>query len=84
MSEDRTSLVWAAINAVADREDAMLSLRHALVALRSHAYSSGRTLNEVAGDVVAGRLRLHPNGRPRGPGPRPDGRRPETASRLPS
>ena len=35
-----------------------ISLRDAMARLRGEAFSSGRSLNETAGDVVAGRLQL--------------------------
>jgi hypothetical protein len=34
------------------------SVADALVRLRAHAYAEGRALSDVAGDVIAGRLRL--------------------------
>jgi hypothetical protein len=35
-----------------------ISLRDAIAMLRGHAFSSGRSISETAGDVVAGRLQL--------------------------
>jgi hypothetical protein len=37
-----------------------VSVADALVRLRAHAYAEARPLSDVAGDVVAGRLRLSP------------------------
>jgi hypothetical protein len=34
----------------------------ALIRLRAYAYANDRALREVAGDVVARRLRFHPDG----------------------
>jgi AmiR/NasT family two-component response regulator len=39
-----------------------LDLADALAVLRAHAFTSGRPLNDVAGDVVARRLRFHLGG----------------------
>jgi len=39
-----------------------LALTDALAVLRAHAFASGRPLNDVAGDVVARRLRFHLGG----------------------
>jgi hypothetical protein len=39
-----------------------LALADALAVLRAHAFTSGRPLNDVAGDVVARRLRFHLGG----------------------
>ena len=40
-----------------------VSIADALALLRGHAYTTGRELHEVAGDIVAGRLRLPPEDR---------------------
>lgn len=42
--------------------DLGVSLADAMARLRAHAYAQDRPLQDVARDVVAGRLRLEPDG----------------------
>jgi len=66
------SVVHQASGMVAVQLD--VSIREALVRLRARAFAEGRPLTEVAGDVVARRLRFHPDANPAGP-PRGDATR---------
>ncbi|QMU70678.1 ANTAR domain-containing protein [Streptacidiphilus sp. P02-A3a] len=51
-----------------------VTLPQALLRLRAHAYSSGRSITDICHDVVARRLRLNPNGNGNNPFPPPSTR----------
>jgi AmiR/NasT family two-component response regulator len=63
---DLTRLLRAEVHRAAGMvmAQAGVTIEDALVRLRAYAFSSGRSLTEVASDVVERRLRFDPDNRP--------------------